>query len=557
MLNTALRAIAAGLLCLGMTAANGANITPPPLTGSEPSSSAAHTAADTTKRTPHTTGTKTDTQAHQVRPIADTDTRPNPLTRSQQTVPQALRPDTASTPGKQNESNIQNTQPGNGAAEQGPVASNQTGQPASGTPDTSTDNTNTGQDENQGKDQPKTPATDDTNGQASGNETDKDTAKAAPKKTDQPSDSNPKGGLSKRGIGVRGGVCTVNTSTFRDCFGNGSDTSLADAVASVQGKLPTATFTSVDQAVTSLNLNAKGILSLEGIANLPNLVSLDLGYNRIKDTSPLVALQNTLQTLYLDHNQISDLTPINPNNATWPRLKWLDATGQSIHVTPTPGASTVTLGPAKWNVANSRWLGGRPGGYNCGDPAMKSPGARAPGALPCPAGGTSNTDGTYTWNDGGTHTYSWSNQGSYSNTSWTTAGGAGTFAYSGTITYSGYRVKFDPQNGQAPTYVWLSAFNLPVARPGTNPIKAGYTFTDWYTQPTGGDRWDFSTIVQDNITLYAHYDSIPLPMTGGIPNRVPTIIALAALALAGVTLTVRRVMEGRGLSGSQRPTASR
>ncbi|RBP97109.1 hypothetical protein CRD60_08575, partial [Bifidobacterium aemilianum] len=59
--------------------------------------------------------------------------------------------------------------------------------------------------------------------------------------------------------------CAVNVDPINQCF---PDASLADAVASVQGKLPTATFTSVDQAVTSLNLNAKGILSLEGIANL-------------------------------------------------------------------------------------------------------------------------------------------------------------------------------------------------------------------------------------------------------------------------------------------------
>ncbi|RBP97721.1 hypothetical protein CRD60_05680 [Bifidobacterium aemilianum] len=548
-------------------------------------------------------------------------------------------------------------------------------------------------------------------------------------------------------------------STFRDCFGTVGDTSLADAIAGALAKLPTATFTSADQATTSLSLQDKKIKSLEGIGNLPNLASLDLGSNLISDVSPLAALRGTLQKVWLDHNRITDLTPIDPYNNSYPKLKWLDATGQLISVpAPAPNATTVTLGPVTLDYANNHFTGADTGWLIS---YMPSPGARDPSTHPAPTGGTwqtgnrnGNRSGAYTWPTGGTHTYGWTYinstsaggnytfaftgtivnkpvcrpgvntiaecfpdtnmanamaqalgkttndlvtptmqqnttsldlgnknienvegiqtfynlqkvwldhnritdltpidpyNNSYPKLKWldatgqlipalpapnattvtlgpvtldcnnshytgadtygsasdmspgprdpsihptptggtwqtgnrngnrsgaytwptggthtygwnfihhTRAGGYWTFAFTGEITYSGYRVTFDPQNGQAPTHVWLENFNLPVAKPGTDPLKPGYSFTGWYTQPTGGNKWNFSTIIQDNITLYAHYQGNPLPMTGGTPNQVPTIIALAALGLAGVTICTRRMMDRNRPYGSTRPSRS-
>ena len=42
-------------------------------------------------------------------------------------------------------------------------------------------------------------------------------------------------------------------------------------------------------------------------------------------------------------------------------------------------------------------------------------------------------------------------------------------------------------------------------RPTTDPARNGYTFDGWYTADTGGDAFDFGTVVTANITLYAQW----------------------------------------------------
>lgn len=74
----------------------------------------------------------------------------------------------------------------------------------------------------------------------------------------------------------------------------------------------------------------------------------------------------------------------------------------------------------------------------------------------------------------------------------------------------------------------------PIAPPEKNPTKDGYVFTDWYTEPDGGDLFDFDRIwsmeeveTQKELTLYAHWEEAPEE-----PDVLPGLAA-GALLLAG------------------------
>lgn len=46
-----------------------------------------------------------------------------------------------------------------------------------------------------------------------------------------------------------------------------------------------------------------------------------------------------------------------------------------------------------------------------------------------------------------------------------------------------------------------------------DPAKDFHTFTGWFTAPEGGDRWNFSAPVTEDMTLYAHFTPDPLSYT--------------------------------------------
>ena len=63
-------------------------------------------------------------------------------------------------------------------------------------------------------------------------------------------------------------------------------------------------------------------------------------------------------------------------------------------------------------------------------------------------------------------------------------------------------VTFDPMNGESTWVVSAEAGSL-IAEPG-KPERRGYDFTGWYTEPTAGNKWDFSTRkVEHDVTLSA------------------------------------------------------
>lgn len=69
-----------------------------------------------------------------------------------------------------------------------------------------------------------------------------------------------------------------------------------------------------------------------------------------------------------------------------------------------------------------------------------------------------------------------------------------------------YTVTFDPQGG-SPTPDSQQVEKGKVATEPTNPTKNGYTFTGWYTEKECKNKYNFSTAVEDNKTLYAGWDA--------------------------------------------------
>lgn len=69
-----------------------------------------------------------------------------------------------------------------------------------------------------------------------------------------------------------------------------------------------------------------------------------------------------------------------------------------------------------------------------------------------------------------------------------------------------YTVTFDPQGG-SPTPDSQQVEKGKVATEPTNPTKNGYTFKGWYTEKECKNKYNFSTAVEDNKTLYAGWDA--------------------------------------------------
>lgn len=68
---------------------------------------------------------------------------------------------------------------------------------------------------------------------------------------------------------------------------------------------------------------------------------------------------------------------------------------------------------------------------------------------------------------------------------------------------AGYRVSFD-SNGGSTVPSGTPVQNKPMA-PVADPVRAGYRFLGWYT--ADGSKWDFSTPVTGDMTLYAKWES--------------------------------------------------
>lgn len=107
----------------------------------------------------------------------------------------------------------------------------------------------------------------------------------------------------------------------------GLTTCLEQAI--IDGKVTTV------QQLTTLDCSFAGIENLEGLATFTNLKALRLSSNKVRN---LVELNKiiTLETVYLDNNQIIDPVPL----YQLPALRYLDLSGNTAMQCPKPGSLT-------------------------------------------------------------------------------------------------------------------------------------------------------------------------------------------------------------------------
>ncbi|RBP97184.1 hypothetical protein CRD60_08130, partial [Bifidobacterium aemilianum] len=430
--------------------------------------------------------------------------------------------------------------------------------------------------------------------------------------------------------------CNVDASSIRDCFHNSDGDTLAYAVAKALGRPVDSPLTLQDLTRTSLDLSSSHIKDLTHIDLFWCLQNLNLRDNQISDISPLSVFSDALtsldlgsnqlynnsltplvnniddkpfwhlQSLWLDHNHLTDLTPLGDMGyggagAKLLSLRHLDASGQSVTMPDLPVDLTqpVTLGPAKIQVSSYTLFAQPSSGSGTTTILNTTSGgyvpAREAAAPPAPSpttdarwhDGTSGgattwgkdgsywvfgtpaaDDGTMTWprRGAGTYTYGFRMQGpnncpnnsttsngpygNYACGGSTPAGGAGSMVLSGTITQRVYRydVTFDPQNGSSP---WTEhVYGDYATRPVNNPILDHHTFDDWWTTPrSGGTKWDFTnTKLTTSITLYARWvpirHTVTIDQNGG--HGAPTSLTVNEGQPIG-TLTTSK--EGHHLTG--------
>lgn len=82
-----------------------------------------------------------------------------------------------------------------------------------------------------------------------------------------------------------------------------------------------------------------------------------------------------------------------------------------------------------------------------------------------------------------------------------------------------YSVKFDPQNGEDPTYKNVY-YGDRVSKPSTDPVREGATFLGWYTED--GEEFDFNSSVTGDINLFAHWDVSQFTVTFKLDDGIPT-----------------------------------
>lgn len=68
-----------------------------------------------------------------------------------------------------------------------------------------------------------------------------------------------------------------------------------------------------------------------------------------------------------------------------------------------------------------------------------------------------------------------------------------------------HTVTFDYNYGNQGTYDTISVEHGKTVASPTNPTRSGYTFNGWYTAASGGSKYDFSTAITSDLTLYAHW----------------------------------------------------
>ena len=101
-------------------------------------------------------------------------------------------------------------------------------------------------------------------------------------------------------------------------------------------------------------------------------------------------------------------------------------------------------------------------------------------------------------------------------------------------TVNNYTVSFDAQGGTPTPGNQTVAYGGLVTDPGA-PTRTGYTFSGWYTAPTGGSLWNFATDTMGaaDMTLYARWTvnnyTVSFDAQGGTPTPGNQTVAYGGL----------------------------
>ncbi len=122
---------------------------------------------------------------------------------------------------------------------------------------------------------------------------------------------------------------------------------------------------------------------------------------------------------------------------------------------------------------------------------------------------------------------------------------AGQSETSGTITGDGslvlkvyydrntYTVTFSSNDGDAYNTTAQAVYEATVAAPGTPSTRTGYAFDGWYTDAECTTKFDFSTQIKDNITLYAKWTAKTYPVKFDLGYEGAEMIADSTVSFDG------------------------
>jgi uncharacterized repeat protein (TIGR02543 family) len=98
------------------------------------------------------------------------------------------------------------------------------------------------------------------------------------------------------------------------------------------------------------------------------------------------------------------------------------------------------------------------------------------------------------------------------------------FTISFTIVENAYKVTFDAQGGSPTPSAQTIIMGFTATEP-TNPSNGTFSFTGWYTDTTYTTKWDFTTAITKNITLYARWQikcTLTFSVTGKTGGTIPS-----------------------------------
>ena len=113
-----------------------------------------------------------------------------------------------------------------------------------------------------------------------------------------------------------------------------------------------------------------------------------------------------------------------------------------------------------------------------------------------------------------------------------------------------YTVTFDPTYGTQGVETVTVEEGEKVSAP-SNPTRPNYSFISWYTESTGGNKFDFNTAITENITLYAHWS--PNVVVGGSSAKYYTV-SFEMNGRGGSIAPLTRVRSGSKITAPTAPT---